>query len=73
MSAIDTACWDITGKAAGLPVYRLLGGFRDKVETYASQGLWLDRSREELADEARELVGQGFRAVKMRAGLPDAD
>lgn len=73
MSAIDTACWDIAGKAAGLPVYKLLGGFRNKVETYASQGLWLDRSREELADEARTLVDLGFRAVKMRAGLPDAD
>ncbi|WP_407563912.1 mandelate racemase/muconate lactonizing enzyme family protein [Streptomyces sp. 184] len=71
MSAIDTACWDITGKEAGLPVYKLLGGHRDRVETYASQGLWLDRSREELVEEAWGLVEEGFRAVKMRAGLPD--
>ncbi|MEO3892224.1 mandelate racemase/muconate lactonizing enzyme family protein [Nonomuraea sp. B5E05] len=73
MSAIDTACWDVKAQAAGLPVYRLLGGYRDSVETYASQGLWLDRSRDELAEEARSLVEQGFRAVKMRAGLPDED
>lgn len=71
MSALDTACWDIAGKAAGLPVYRLLGGYRNRIETYASQGLWLDRTVDELAEEARELVDAGFTAVKMRAGLPD--
>jgi L-alanine-DL-glutamate epimerase-like enolase superfamily enzyme len=73
ISAIDTACWDIRGKAAGLPVYRLVGGYRGEVEAYASQGLWLDRSRGELADEASALVEQGFRAVKMRAGIADED
>lgn len=73
ISTIDTASWDIRGKAAGLPVHQLLGSYRSEVETYASQGLWLDRSKEQLADEARVLVEQGFRAVKMRAGLPDED
>lgn len=73
MSAIDTSCWDIKGKAANLPVYKLLGGFRSEVEVYASQGLWLDRSRDALAEEARSYVSQGFRAVKMRAGLADED
>ncbi|MEO3797366.1 mandelate racemase/muconate lactonizing enzyme family protein [Nonomuraea sp. B10E15] len=71
MSAIDTACWDLKGQATGQPVHRLLGGFRDSVEVYASQGLWLDRSRDELAKEARDLVDRGFHAVKMRAGLAD--
>jgi L-alanine-DL-glutamate epimerase-like enolase superfamily enzyme len=73
ISTIDTACWDIKGKAAGLPVHALLGSYRTEVEAYASQGLWLDRSRDELADEARSYVEQGFRAVKMRAGIPDED
>ncbi|SPL88266.1 Muconate cycloisomerase [[Actinomadura] parvosata subsp. kistnae] len=73
ISTLDTACWDIKGQAAGLPVHRLLGGYRDSVEVYASQGLWLDRSRDELAKEAQSLVEQGFRAVKMRAGLPEED
>lgn len=73
MSALDTACWDIAGQAAGVPAYKLLGGSRDRIETYASQGLWLDRSRDELAAEAADLVAAGFRAVKMRAGLPDED
>lgn len=71
MSTIDTACWDIKGKAAGLPVHRLLGGSRRRIEVYASQGLWLDRSRERLAADAEALVAAGFRAVKMRAGLAD--
>lgn len=73
MSAIDTACWDIKGKAAGLPVYKLLGGYRHAVETYASQGLWLDRSRDDLAREAGEYMAQGFTAVKMRAGKANED
>lgn len=71
MSAIDTSCWDIKGKAANLPVYQLLGGFRREVEAYASQGLWLDRSRDALAEEAASYVAQGFKAVKMRAGKAD--
>ncbi|CAM5187723.1 L-fuconate dehydratase OS=Castellaniella defragrans OX=75697 GN=HNR28_001509 PE=4 SV=1 [Castellaniella defragrans] len=73
MSAIDTSCWDIKGKAAGLPVYQLLGGFRHAVEAYASQGLWLDRSRDALAKEAASYVSQGFNAVKMRAGKANED
>lgn len=73
MSAIDTACWDVKGKAAGLPVYKLLGGYRDSVETYASQGLWLDRSRDDLAREAGRYMEQGFTAVKMRAGKANED
>lgn len=73
MSAIDTSCWDIKGKAAGLPVYKLLGGYRNQVEAYASQGLWLDRSRDDLAREAADYISQGFKAVKMRAGMADAN
>jgi L-alanine-DL-glutamate epimerase-like enolase superfamily enzyme len=73
MSAIDTSCWDIKGKAANLPVYQLLGGFRQDIEAYASQGLWLDRSVDALAKEAASYVDQGFKAVKMRAGKVDED
>lgn len=73
MSALDTACWDIVGQAAGRPIHRLLGAHRDRVEAYASQGLWLDRTRDELVTEAAELVAAGFKAVKMRAGLSDED
>ena len=71
ISALDGALWDLAGKAAGLPLYRLLGGARDRVPAYHSGGLWLDRGIDELAREAQDMVAQGFRAVKMRLGLPD--
>ncbi|MCC7105668.1 MAG: mandelate racemase/muconate lactonizing enzyme family protein [Chloroflexi bacterium] len=73
MAAIDTACWDLAGKLTGQPVYKLLGGSRSEVEAYASEGLWLDRSRDDLVREAEDYVQRGFQAMKMRAGLADED
>jgi len=71
ISAIDGALWDALGKAAGLPLYRLLGGAQDRVPAYHSGGLWLSRSVDELAAEAQGFVDEGFRAMKMRLGLPN--
>src|SRR6056297_2278670 len=49
LSGIDIALWDIFGKAAGLPVWRLLGGFGRPVETYASSGYYrADRTMDEF-------------------------
>ncbi|HXH84019.1 MAG TPA: mandelate racemase/muconate lactonizing enzyme family protein [Candidatus Tectomicrobia bacterium] len=73
LSALDTACWDLAAQAAGLPLARLLGGDRARVPTYASSGLWLDRSLDELLREADALVGAGHRAVKMRLGRGAAE
>lgn len=70
MSAIDTATWDVVGKAVGKPLAHVLGAHADRVPTYASEGLWLTDDLHALAREAEELVGQGFRAVKMRLGRP---
>ena len=70
LSVIDMACWDLKGKALGAPVYQLLGGFREQVPVYASGGLWLSQSIDELQKEAAEFVQQGFKAVKMRIGNP---
>ena len=70
ISAIDGALWDVRGKAAGLPIHRLIGAARDRVPVYASAGLWLSSSVDELQAEARGFVDQGFRAVKMRLGKP---
>ena len=71
ISAIDGALWDILGKTAGLPLYRVLGGAQDRVPAYHSGGLWLSRSVDELVEEAQGFVAQGFRAMKMRLGLPN--
>ncbi len=70
ISAIDGALWDLRGKAAGLPIHRLIGAARDSVPAYASGGLWLSLSVDELQREAQGFVEQGFRAVKMRLGKP---
>ena len=67
-AAIDVALWDIKGKAAGLPLFRLLGGDRSQVPAYASGYLWRNYDAEMLASTGRELVRRGFRAMKFRMG-----
>jgi galactonate dehydratase len=67
LSAIETALWDLTGKALGVPVYQLLGGkFRDRVRLYCDTALYQSRlpKPEDFARAAREAVDMGFTAVK---------
>ncbi|MDB5481429.1 MAG: Mandelate racemase [Caulobacteraceae bacterium] len=64
-SAIDIALWDIIGKDCGQPLWRLLGGFSDRVRTYQS-GMPLGGTPDVLQRQASELVAQGHRAIKMR-------
>jgi D-galactarolactone cycloisomerase len=61
---VEIALWDILGKAAGLPVYKLLGNARNAVPAYASTGQ--NRLPSERADDARRLRDEGFRAIKLR-------
>jgi len=65
LSAIDTALWDLRAKALGMPVARLLGGYRDEVPVYASHLLFPNWSLDQLQKDAASLVKQGFRAMKM--------
>lgn len=67
LTAIETALWDLTGKALGLPVYQLLGGkFRDSVRVYMDTALYQNQlpKPEDFATAAKEAVGMGFTAVK---------
>src|SRR5688500_17813261 len=67
LSAVESALWDLTGKALGLPVYQLLGGkFRDKVRVYCDTALYRANSPtpQQFADSAMEAVKMGFTAVK---------
>ena len=67
IGGIDMALWDLRGKAAGLPVYQLLGAKRHRVPAYASGLLW-KRDVAELRDEARGHLARGFLGMKMRLG-----
>ena len=68
LGGVDIALWDLRGKAAGRPVWELLGGAAAPcVPAYASGLLWKNHLSE-LTDEAKRHVADGFRAVKMRIG-----
>lgn len=69
MSAIDIALWDLRAKIAGLPAYRLLGGFRKELPAYAS-GLFLSAPLAEIVEEAKAYAAAGFQSLKMRVGKP---
>lgn len=71
LSTIDTALWDIVGKAANLPLHRLFGACRTKIKTYASGGLWLAQSIDELIEQAHDFLQQGHRSMKLRLGSKD--
>ena len=69
LSAIDIALWDIIGKAAGQPVWRLLGGFGRPLKSYASSGYYRrDQGADGLAAEVAKARAAGFRAYKMKVG-----
>lgn len=63
LSAADNALWDLRGRLLGLPVYRLLGGERDKVRAYASC-LGFSQEPDALRSKARALKGEGYRHQK---------
>ena len=65
----NTLLWDIIGKAAGQPIYKLLGAQRDRVLVYAATSRLLPP--EELAQLAVQIQEEGFRAIKLRLHRPD--
>lgn len=74
ISGIDIACWDIMGKALGVPVYQLLGGrTRGAIPAYASDLHWLE-DPDEMGRMAARFVERGFSTVKTHLGVdPDGD
>ncbi|MFY1687738.1 mandelate racemase/muconate lactonizing enzyme family protein [Plantactinospora sp. WMMB782] len=68
IGAIDTALWDIKAKAAGEPLWRLLGGRDRRVPAYAS-GLDIGLTDDELVAEYRRYARHGLRAAKLKGGL----
>ena len=72
ISSLDIAMWDAAGKTIGQPVYRMMGGYRDRVPAYASDGFTYDRPIDELQTNARARAADGFKALKMRLMGKDA-
>lgn len=70
LSAIDVALWDIKGKALEQPLWKLLGGHRDRVPTYASGSLRRGLTDDQAQQAARTLVEKGFREMKTQMALP---
>jgi L-alanine-DL-glutamate epimerase-like enolase superfamily enzyme len=63
IGAVDVALWDLAGKAAGLPIHRLLGSYRDSVHAYASSAVL--PSKEAYAEEALRIKSMGWPAYKI--------
>jgi L-alanine-DL-glutamate epimerase-like enolase superfamily enzyme len=70
IAAADIAIWDILGKSAGLPVYKMLGAYRDRMPVYAMCGWYYDND-DDLSRYRRSLteaMEQGYHAVKIKVG-----
>jgi galactonate dehydratase len=66
IALVETACWDIFGKAVNQPVYQLLGGaVRDKIKAYANGWYAVERTPEAIAEAAKKVVDKGYRALKI--------
>lgn len=70
-AAVNIALYDILGKAASMPLYRLLGGYKDKIETSVTIGL---NPVDIMLEKAKEFISQGFTCLKIKCGMdPDHD
>jgi L-alanine-DL-glutamate epimerase-like enolase superfamily enzyme len=69
LATVDMALWDIKAKAAEMPVYKLLGGYRDRVPCYVAGGYYREgKSVGMLARECKRYADEGFTGIKMRVG-----
>jgi len=75
MSLVDIAVWDILGKAAGLPVYKMLGAVRDRMPAYAMCGWYRenDKDHSQYKRTINETLEMGYRAFKVKVGRYDLD
>jgi L-alanine-DL-glutamate epimerase-like enolase superfamily enzyme len=75
MSVVDIAVWDILGKAAGLPVYKMLGAVRDRMPVYAMCGWYRenDQDHSQYQRTIEETLEIGYRAFKVKVGRYSLD
>ncbi|MBI4902293.1 MAG: mandelate racemase/muconate lactonizing enzyme family protein [Acidobacteria bacterium] len=75
LSATDIAIWDIIGKAAGVPVYKLLGAYRDRMPAYSMCGWYYDNDKDlsRYRKSMETAFEQGYKAIKIKVGRYDLD
>jgi L-alanine-DL-glutamate epimerase-like enolase superfamily enzyme len=71
MAALDIAVWDLMAKACKKPLWELLGGCREEVPAYNTDGGWLSWSEQELIKDMSRMIDEGFQGVKMKIGQKD--
>ncbi len=67
-SAFDLALWDLKGKAAGLPLYKLLGGAREAAPVYGSDSAWLWMTPQQIIDASAPYLKMGLMGIKVKVG-----
>ncbi|SDI43229.1 mandelate racemase/muconate lactonizing enzyme family protein [Alloyangia pacifica] len=70
LAAVDTALWDLRCKRAGLPLWRMLGGAKDSVPMYTTEGGWLHIETGDLVADALSAQAAGFAGSKVKIGRP---
>lgn len=72
LAAVDIALWDIMAQAAGVPLWKLLGGDKPhSIKTYNTDGGWLNWTIDELVADTCQFVEQGWPGVKIKIGSAD--
>ncbi|GAB5078339.1 L-talarate/galactarate dehydratase [Arthrobacter sp. AD-310] len=71
LAAIDIALYDLKAKRAGLPLAKLLGSYRDSVQTYNTSGGFLNATLDEVKARATQSIDDGIGGIKIKVGLPD--
>lgn len=70
LAAVDTALWDLRCRRAELPLYRMLGGSKNSVPVYTTEGGWLHIDRKALVADALDAQSRGFSGSKLKIGRP---
>ncbi|MFS2090279.1 L-talarate/galactarate dehydratase [Paenarthrobacter nicotinovorans] len=72
LAAIDIALYDLKAKRAGLPLAKLLGSYRDSLQTYNTSGGFLNATLAEVKERATQSIDDGIGGIKIKVGLPDS-